>query len=65
MRNVWRGMVIGAITGAGIGVVLDLPRKIGRGAAQVAKDHGPDLIEAVKTRSSQAVDQAKKHLDQP
>ena len=50
MNNVWKGLAVGAVVGAGIGLVLDLLRGARKGAAAVAdlaREHGPDVIAAV------------------
>jgi hypothetical protein len=50
MNNVWKGLAVGAVVGAVIGLVLDLLRGAGKGAAAVAelaREHGPDVIAAV------------------
>jgi hypothetical protein len=35
MRNVWKGLVVGAFAGAAVGVVLDAVRASAKGAARI------------------------------
>lgn len=37
MKNVWKGLIIGALTGAGIGLLLDLLEALGRGGRQLSR----------------------------
>lgn len=37
MKNVWKGLVVGAFTGAAVGIVLDALRGTGRRAAEVSE----------------------------
>jgi hypothetical protein len=55
MNNVWKGLAVGAIVGAAIGLVLDLVGRVGKGAAAVAdlaREHGPDVMAAVASAAS-------------
>ena len=50
MNNVWKGLVVGAVTGAAIGLTIDLLRRAGDGVvslAELAREHGPDAAAAV------------------
>ena len=38
MKNVWKGLVIGALTGAGIGFVLDLLEWLGRRGKELSTE---------------------------
>lgn len=68
MRNVWKGLVIGAVTGAGIGLVMDIAAFLGRrfGAAseqtrESIRDRAPDLAASVAATANdmaQRLDQA-------
>jgi hypothetical protein len=52
MRNVWKGLVIGALTGAGIGFVLDLLEWLGRRGKEIsieAKEGAQNLSAAART----------------
>ena len=45
MRNVWKGLVVGGLTGVGAGIVLDSATRASRKAAAVGgqvRDHAPD-----------------------
>ncbi|MEO7126555.1 MAG: hypothetical protein ABI382_11645 [Nakamurella sp.] len=66
MRNVWKGLFVGAVTGAAIGLVLDLGQRLGRGAAQLAgaagnavREHGPEVGAAVASFAARGVEQVK------
>lgn len=48
MRNSWKGLVIGGLTGAGVGILIDGFTKAVRQAAhgaELARDHAPDAME--------------------
>jgi hypothetical protein len=50
MSNVWKGLAIGALVGAGVGLILDLLGRAGKGAvavAEMAREHGPELAAGV------------------
>ena len=38
MKNVWKGLIIGALTGAGIGLIVDLLEALGRRSKQLSVD---------------------------
>lgn len=55
MNNVWKGLAIGAFVGAAVGLVLDLLRGAGKGAAAVAemaREHGPEVVAAAASVAS-------------
>ncbi len=50
MDKLWKGLVVGAITGAAIGLVVDLLGRARDGAVHVgelAREHGPDVAAAL------------------
>lgn len=66
MRNVWKGLVIGAFAGAGIGVVLDLAGAIGRKAKDVGeqareslRQRAPEVAEALATKTADVTERIK------
>ncbi len=66
MRNVWKGLVIGAFAGAGIGIALDIARAVGRKAIEVGaqtrealREHAPDVAEALATRAADVAERVK------
>jgi len=55
MKNVWKGMVVGTVTGAGVGIVLDALERAGqrggelsRRAATTVRDAADDGVTRVK-----------------
>jgi hypothetical protein len=64
VKNVWKGMVIGALTGAATGLVLDLGE---RGTERVAAlggavvEHAPGVADHVRQVVSDAVSSAGEH----
>jgi hypothetical protein len=61
MRNAWKGLVIGALTGAAVGIAMDLvdatARTAQRGAARAAdavSGHLPDAIDKSKEAATRA-----------
>ncbi len=76
MRNVWKGMVVGALTGAATGLALDLGERgaakaaalSGLGAAKAAElhgaavDHAPLFVDHVRHVVSDAVASAADHV---
>lgn len=52
MRNVWKGLTVGAFAGAGVGVALDLFGRAGRGASSAASRAG----EATKAEAKHVAD---------
>jgi hypothetical protein len=46
MKNVWRGLVVGALTGAGVGLVLDGLERSGRVGRELAEQGRDKLAEA-------------------
>lgn len=66
MRNVWKGLVIGALVGSGIGLVLDLAGVIGRKAKVVGeqareslRQHGPEVAEALAAKAADVTERVK------
>jgi hypothetical protein len=62
MKNVWKGLVVGAFTGAGIGLVLDLleggAQKLAAAEGRVGdavQEHAPDVAASVRHRVSGVV----------
>ena len=46
MRNVWKGFIIGGVTGAAVGLILELLGGVREGAAaaaDLARERGPRL----------------------
>jgi hypothetical protein len=57
MRNTWKGLVIGAVTGAAIGLTLDLLFGAGEGVAdvtRVARRRAPEAAEWATAVTAQA-----------
>lgn len=53
MRNVWKGLAVGAVTGAAIGIVLDGLDRIGRHTTDAAgrtRTGAKHLLEAVEDK---------------
>jgi len=64
VRNVWKGMVIGALTGAATGLALDLGERGAAGAAALggaAVDHAPEVAGHVRQAVSDALATAGEH----
>ena len=66
MKNVWRGMILGA----GIGFVLDVTRRVGHDTAHLAeaatqslKERGPELAHRVRGKAAQTVRHAKNAIN--
>jgi hypothetical protein len=66
MRNVWKGLVIGAFAGAAIGIALDFARAIGRKAIEVGgqtrealRQHAPEVAEALATKAADVAQRVK------
>ena len=62
MKNVWKGLTVGALVGAAVGVVLDLLEATGRGAAQVsarAKTGASHLAEIVEDKIEELPDKIR------
>lgn len=55
MKNVWRGMMVGAGTGAVIGMVLDASHRAGRKAADTADK----AAHVVKEKARQGLNAAR------
>jgi hypothetical protein len=59
MRNVWKGLVIGGLTGVAAGAAMDLARrgselagKAATSAGRLAADYGPKAADRLKTVAS-------------
>jgi hypothetical protein len=55
MRNVWKGLVVGGLTGVAAGVLLDLANRgsqLGGAAAQRAVDLAPRAADRIKAAAS-------------
>jgi hypothetical protein len=66
MRNVWKGLVIGAFAGAGIGLALDIARAVGRKAKEMGgqtrealRQHAPEVAEALATKAADVAQRVK------
>ncbi len=62
MNNVWKGLVVGAGTGAAIGLTIDLLRRAGDGVtslAELAREHGPDVVAAVSAAAGAGADRVR------
>jgi hypothetical protein len=66
MRNVWKGLVIGAFAGAAIGIALDIARALGRRAIEVGsqtreavREHAPEVAEALASRAADVAERVK------
>ena len=62
MRNAWKGLMIGAFTGAGVGLVLDLIDAVAlagvRGAAEV-RDKAPEALHWAKDAAERATERIR------
>jgi hypothetical protein len=59
MRNVWKGLVVGELTGATAGVVLDSLARASRKATQIGvqvREHAPEADRLVQTLAGKATD---------
>src|ERR1035438_1829289 len=62
MRNVWKGLIVGAVTGAAVGVLLDLPARAragGAAAAELAREHGPRAAETIASAAAAGADRVR------
>jgi hypothetical protein len=66
MRNVWKGLVIGALVGSGIGLALDIAAAVGRKAKEVGgqareslRQHGPEVAEALAAKAADVTERVK------
>jgi hypothetical protein len=55
MRNVWKGLSVGALTGAVVGIAMDWAASAGQSARELSeagsraiREHGPDAAAAVR-----------------
>lgn len=63
MKNSWKGLAVGAFSGAAIGIVMDLVAsgsrravELGASVKQAVQDKAPDAREWAETKSHQAAD---------
>jgi hypothetical protein len=59
MRNTWKGLVVGGLTGVAAGVVLDSISRASKKAAEIGgqvRDHAPDAGRLVQSLSDRAGD---------
>jgi hypothetical protein len=57
MKNVWKGLIVGALTGAGIGLLLDLLEALGRGGRRLsiqARDEAVHLASVAEAKVKDA-----------
>jgi hypothetical protein len=62
MRNIWKGMVLGAVTGALIGFVMDLMARAGEAAVDVGHrvhDRIPEVVEQSRRAGHAAVERVR------
>lgn len=62
MRNVWKGLIVGAVTGAAVGVLLDLPARAragGAAAAELARERGPRAAETIASAAAAGADRVR------
>jgi hypothetical protein len=66
MRNVWKGLMLGAVTGAAIGLTMDSGRQAGRRATELAnaagralREHGPEVGAVVASAASRGAEQLR------
>jgi hypothetical protein len=62
VRNVWKGLIVGASTGAAIGLALDwgeaAQHRLGIAATRTAsaiREHGPEIASAAVSRGAEAI----------
>lgn len=67
MRNVWKGLIVGAVTGATIGLSMDAGRRTGQHLADAAqqagravREHGPGAASAVADAVAGGADRIKR-----
>lgn len=57
MRNVWKGLVVGGLTGVAAGILLDLLNRANRKASDIGKqvkDHAPEAGRWVQDHAPEA-----------
>ena len=62
MRNVWKGLIVGAVTGAAVGVLLYLPARAragGAAAAELARERGPWAAETIASAAAAGADRVR------
>jgi hypothetical protein len=62
MRSVWKGFIIGGITGAAVGLTLELLGGVRQGAAaaaDLAREHGPQVANTLASKAAAGADRAQ------
>jgi hypothetical protein len=66
MKNTWKGMALGAFTGAAVGLVMDSAIKGGQRAAELGtsaklqvQDKAPQALDWAETKGQQVVDKLR------
>ncbi len=62
MRNVWKGFIIGGVTGAAVGLTLELLTGVGEGAvaaADLARERGPEVAGTLTAKAAAGADRAR------
>ena len=66
MRNVWRGLAVGALVGAFVGILLDMANRTKRAFSDsyestrsTVREHGPEAVAALKGFAAHAVEQVR------
>jgi hypothetical protein len=62
MRNTWKGMIVGALTGAFVGFLMDLAKGAGEGAVAVGQkvhERLPDAAERVQQAAHTAAEKVR------
>ncbi len=62
MRNVWKGLIIGGLTGAAVGLLLELLDQVkerAAAAAELAREHGPQVADALASKAAAGADRAR------
>jgi hypothetical protein len=61
MRNVWKGLTLGALTGAAVGIALDwgdsagqTVRSLAESTGRSVREHGPEAVAAVGGAAARA-----------
>ena len=66
MRNVWKGLTVGAFAGAAVGIAVDALDRLGEGshhAAEKAKARGAELADQLKDHVPDVIDATKERAD--
>jgi hypothetical protein len=62
MRSVWKGFIIGGISGAAVGLMLELLGGVGEGAAAAAgqvRERGPEIASTLASKAAEGADRAR------